>query len=87
MNELVKALKNFIVRDIIYIIGGASVILSFLYLFKKIGIITKDTPAAIYLLIAGIANFSPRPPRPPRLISTSFCPFSWPILFFFVGKF
>ncbi len=28
MNELFKALKNFIVRDIIYIIGGASVILS-----------------------------------------------------------
>lgn len=55
MNELVKALKNFIVRDIIYIIGGVSVILSFLYLFNRIDIIVKETHTAIYLFIAGIA--------------------------------
>ena len=54
MNELFKALKNFIVRDIIYIIGGASVILSFLYLFDKISIIEKCS-TFIYLYIAGIA--------------------------------
>jgi len=55
MNELVKALKNFIVRDIIYIIGGASVILSFLYLFNKLDIIGKEIPTAVYLFLAGIA--------------------------------
>lgn len=54
MNELVKALKNFIVRDIIYILGGASVIISFLYLFGKIDIIRKETPTVIFLFIAGI---------------------------------
>jgi len=55
MNELVKALKNFIVRDIIYIIGGASVIITFLYLFGKIDTIRKETPTVIYLFIAGIS--------------------------------
>jgi len=53
MNELFKALKNFIVRDIIYIIGGASVILSYLYLFDKISIIEKCSTFG-YLYIAGI---------------------------------
>jgi hypothetical protein len=56
MNELVKALKNFIVRDIIYITGGACVMLSFLHLFYKINdVFSKDTHIAIYLLLAGIA--------------------------------
>ena len=62
MNELVKALKNFIVRDIIYIIGGTFVILSFLHLwdqncilekFSKIEILQR-TPSII-LYVVGIA--------------------------------
>lgn len=36
MSKLVKSIRNFIVRDIIYIIGGALVILSFLYVWGKI---------------------------------------------------
>ncbi|HCO95357.1 MAG TPA: hypothetical protein DIU00_15645 [Phycisphaerales bacterium] len=55
MNELVKALKNFVVRDIIYIIGGSSVIVSFLYLFNKTDIHGKEIHTAIYILIAGLA--------------------------------
>ncbi len=55
MNELVKALKNFVVRDIIYIIGGSSVIVSFLYLFNKTDMLGKETHTAIYLLVAGLA--------------------------------
>jgi len=55
MNELVKSLKNFIVRDIIYIIGGTSVMLSFLYLFNKTSIITNPASKVTYLYIAGLA--------------------------------
>lgn len=55
MNELFKALKNFIVRDIIYIIGGSSVILSFLYLSGKMCIITGEKSVFFYLFIAGIS--------------------------------
>jgi len=56
MNELVKALKNFIVRDMVYIIGGTCVMLSFLNLFCKIDdVLSKETHIAIYLFLAGIA--------------------------------
>lgn len=55
MNQLIKALKNFIIRDIIYIIGGASVILSFLYLLGKTNIISDPTSKVAYLYIAGIS--------------------------------
>lgn len=64
MNELVKALKNFIVRDIIYIIGGASVILSFLYLCCKIDtskqsinitIIPESANVIFYIIGIGLA--------------------------------
>jgi hypothetical protein len=56
MNELVKTLKNFIVRDMIYIVGGVCVIVSFLHLhgyLKKV--ISKDTNVAVYLFIAGLS--------------------------------
>lgn len=55
MNELAKVFKNFIYRDIVYIIGGSCVILSFLHLFDKTCIIRKDTHTAIYLFLAGLA--------------------------------
>jgi len=55
MDELVRALKNFIVRDIIYIIGGASVILSFLYLFNRICIITDSDCTFVWLFAIGIS--------------------------------
>jgi cell division protein FtsW (lipid II flippase) len=58
MKELVKALKNFIVRDIIYIIGGAIVIISFLYLHNRMDFLLKhanDDHTAVCLLLLGIA--------------------------------
>jgi len=50
MNELVKALKDFIGRDIVYITGGVSVILSFLYSFDKINDVFGEDPS-IYTVI------------------------------------
>jgi len=56
MNELVKAIKNFIVRDIIYIIGGTSVIVSFLYLHGQLKmIISTNTQTAVYFFVAGLS--------------------------------
>ena len=36
MGELVKAFQKFLMRDLSYIIGGAAVILSFLYAFDRL---------------------------------------------------
>ena len=55
MDELVRTLKNFIVRDIIYIIRGASVILSFLYLFNRICFITGSDSTFVWLFAIGIS--------------------------------
>ncbi len=58
MDELVKALKNFIVRDIIYIIGGSIVILSFVHLHGRINLLLKyadDDHTAICLLLVGLS--------------------------------
>jgi hypothetical protein len=41
MSKLVKSIRNFIVRDITYVVGGASVILSFLYVWGKIDVSKK----------------------------------------------
>lgn len=41
MSKLVKSIRNFIVRDITYIVGGGSVILSFLYVWGKIDVSKK----------------------------------------------
>lgn len=53
MNELLKAFKHFITRDIIFIIGGAIVIISILYSFDKLP--QSDLNIAYYLLGAGIS--------------------------------
>lgn len=54
MNELIKSLKDFIFRDIIYIIGGVSVILSLLYAFDEMDVIGKKPSIFTVLYIAGI---------------------------------
>jgi hypothetical protein len=54
MNELIRALKDFIVRDIIYIIGGVSVVLSILYAFGKMDVIGKEPSIVIVLYMAGV---------------------------------
>ena len=52
MDELVKALRHFLVRDIVFILGGAEVILSFLYLFDRV---PSAPPFTWALLFAGFA--------------------------------
>ena len=52
MNELAKALKHFITRDILYLIGGGSVVCAFLYLFDRLTL--SPMPTAFYYLAAGI---------------------------------
>lgn len=53
MDELVKALKDFITRDLLYVVGGGTVGLSFCYLFQ---VQVPPTPStAMALLAAGIA--------------------------------
>jgi hypothetical protein len=42
MSKMAKSIRNFIVRDITYIIGGISVILSFLYVWGKIDVSKKS---------------------------------------------
>ena len=53
MNEFVRSLRHFIARDVIYIVGGGTVLLSFLYLFDKIP--EKDISTPYFLFVAGIA--------------------------------
>ncbi len=54
MDELAKAFKDFIARDLIFIIGGSSVVLAFLYLFDCFR--PYDAfPVPYYLIAAGIA--------------------------------
>ncbi|MFA5251717.1 MAG: hypothetical protein WC454_03925 [Phycisphaerae bacterium] len=64
MSKLVKSIRNFIVRDITYIIGGASVILSFLYVWGKIDvskktinitIIPESANIVFYIIVIGMA--------------------------------
>ena len=52
MDELAKTLKHFITRDILYLIGGTSVVCAFLHLFDRLPI--WPLPNAFYLLAAGI---------------------------------
>lgn len=64
MNELVKAIKQFIYRDVLFILGGSSVLSTALYFlidldpkclaFKDI-LTTKGIPTAVYILGAGFA--------------------------------
>ena len=60
MAELVKAVKQFIYRDILFILGGASVILSWLYLFDSPLLprgwkFDANIPVPFYLIGAGFA--------------------------------
>jgi hypothetical protein len=43
MNELIKVLRHFITRDMIYIIGGTSIVLSFLHIWDALSILTPVT--------------------------------------------
>jgi hypothetical protein len=53
MNELEKAFRHFISRDVIYITGGGLIIFAFCY--KFIPITDLKLPTAIYLFLTGIA--------------------------------
>ncbi len=53
MGELPRNVREFIVRDLVYIVGGGMVIVSLLYRFYRLP--DKDTPLALYLLGSGIA--------------------------------
>jgi len=53
MGELPRNVREFIVRDLVYIVGGGMVIMSFLYRFDRLP--DKDTPLACWLLVAGVA--------------------------------
>ena len=53
MSELIKALGRFVARDLIYVIGGTTVILSFLYLFNCLS--SDELPLAYSLFGAGLA--------------------------------
>jgi len=51
--ELPKNIRQFIVRDLVFLTGGGSVLTSFLYCFDRLP--RKETPVAFYLLGAGVA--------------------------------
>ena len=53
MGELPRNVREFIVRDLIYVVGGGMVLTSFLYRFNRLP--DKDASVAFYLLGAGIA--------------------------------
>ncbi len=53
MGDLPRNVREFVVRDLIYIAGGGMVLTSFLYRFDRLP--DKDIPFAFYLLGAGIA--------------------------------
>lgn len=53
MNEFVKSLRNFLARDLLYIIGGTCVVASFLYLFGKLP--EKQPPIPYLIILAGVA--------------------------------
>jgi hypothetical protein len=53
MDELLKVIRYFVTRDVLYIIGGSAVLLSFLHLFDKLS--WTPRPTALYLLFAAIA--------------------------------
>jgi hypothetical protein len=55
MDEFVKALRHFIFRDAVYIVGGSGVIASRLYRFHRLP--TAELPVAVYALLAGMAYF------------------------------
>ncbi len=55
MSELIRALRHFIGRDMIYIIGGSWIIASFSYAFGCTTLPDMDYAIAVYLLLLGTA--------------------------------
>ena len=53
MDELVKTLRHFITRDLIFLVGGGSVVASFVYTFGLPP--TSKDPVVLYLLVVGIS--------------------------------
>lgn len=51
--ELIRAFRHFITRDIMYLVGGASVVITLLHVSWQP--LTKDYPTAIWLWAAGVA--------------------------------
>jgi hypothetical protein len=54
MDELFKALRHFIARDLVFVIGGGTVLAAALYTFGKLP--DGDEPFLLYLLAVGIAH-------------------------------
>lgn len=55
MNELLKALKDFLARDLIFLAGGATVVTSLLYVLRRLP--SADDHVALYFLLAGLSYF------------------------------
>ncbi len=53
MDELIGSLRRFIARDVIFIVGGSAVVLSFCYAFDHLWIL--DMPRPLYFVAAGFA--------------------------------
>lgn len=53
MDELIKALGRFVARDLVFIVGGSSVILTTVYAFGRLSAV--DLPVPYYLLGAGFS--------------------------------
>lgn len=53
MSELVKAVKDFLTRDLLYIIGGCCVIVSFFYMFGRLPESSLSTSQLIGILAVG----------------------------------
>jgi hypothetical protein len=54
VNELVRALNRFVGRDLVYVVAGAAVVLTFLYVFGRLPKSGSEWPTAVYFLAAGI---------------------------------
>lgn len=54
MDELVKALRHFITRDLVFLVGGGIVVGSFVCAVNNFGLISTDHPT-VFLLLAGIS--------------------------------
>jgi hypothetical protein len=53
LEALVRAFEKFLMRDLVFIVGGAAIIMSFLFVYNHLP--TKEWPTAYYFLCAGIA--------------------------------
>jgi len=53
LEALVRALEKFLMRDLVFIVGGGAIIMSFLFVYNYLP--TEEWPTAYYFLCAGIA--------------------------------